>query len=166
MAINLNSVWISRAPGRPAVSVVIIATLTSAAALICLVALGRLSGHMLLVPSMAASMALIAGAPDLPLSQPRNVVGGQVLSALIGVLMGLLSHSLWAAALAGAMALGAMMAARTPHSPAAATAVIGALLVSGQAAFIAGVAVSACVLVAFGLVRARLTGAHYPAYWW
>lgn len=156
----------SRAPARPDMFTLVTSTLTAGLALSSLVLLGRLSGHMLLVPSMAASMALIAGAPALPLSQPRAVVGGQVLSALIGVGVGMISHSLWAAAVAGALALGAMMMTRTAHSSAAATAVIGALAVGGQVEFVAGAAVAAVVLVIFGLARARLTRAAYPAYWW
>ena len=58
----------SRAPVRPPVGVLIVATCVSAGALLALVALGVASGHELLIPPMAASMALIAGAPTLPQS--------------------------------------------------------------------------------------------------
>ena len=53
---------------RPPVGVLIVATCVSAGALLALVALGVASGHELLIPPMAASMALIAGAPTLPQS--------------------------------------------------------------------------------------------------
>ena len=115
---------------------------------------------------MAASMALVAGAPTLPLSQPRSVIGGQVISAFVGVLVGTFSHSLWAAAIAGGLALGAMLATRTSHSPAAATAVIGALTISGRVAFVVCAGLAAIVLVAAGVIRSKLTRATYPAYWW
>lgn len=127
----------SKAPARISFSTTLAATFTSTAALITLVGLGHLSGHLLLVPPMAACMALIAGAPGLPLSQPRHVIGGQLISALIGVTVGLVSHSLWAAAIAGGLALGAMLLARASHSPAAATAVIGAMTQTGQLSFVA-----------------------------
>src|SRR5262249_1272189 len=123
---------VSRAPARPPLLTLVVSTVTTVAGLSALVVLGALSGHVLLIPPMAASMSLVAAAPTLPLSHPRNLIGGQVIAALIGVAVGTVDHSLWAGALAGGLALGAMMATRTPHSPAAATAVIGTLAPSGQ----------------------------------
>ncbi|MFJ6079301.1 HPP family protein [Pseudarthrobacter sp. NPDC092419] len=141
------------------------ATLTSLVALTCLVLLGNLSGHLLLIPPMAASMALVAAAPQLPLAQPRSVVGGQVVSALIGIATGLASHSIWAAAVAGALAVGTTMWLKMPHSPAAATAVIGTMVTTGQVSFVICTSVAACVLVGFGILSSRLRGASYPLYW-
>ncbi|WP_306919204.1 MULTISPECIES: HPP family protein [unclassified Arthrobacter] len=134
-------------------------------ALVCLVLLGKLSGQLLLIPPMAASMALVAAAPQLPLSQPRSVIGGQVVSALIGVGTGLISHSIWAAAIAGGLALGATLWLRMPHSPAAATAVIGTMATTGQVSFVVCSAIAACILVSFGILGSQLRGAAYPTYW-
>lgn len=156
----------SKAPARPLISTVLTATLTSAAALAALVGLGLIAGHTLLIPPMAASMALIAGAPTLPLSQPRNVVGGQLISATVGLMVGLVSHSLWAAAIAGGLALGAMLLTRTSHSPAAATAVIGAVTVDGQLPYLICTGIGAAVLIVFGLIRSALMRTAYPVYWW
>lgn len=155
-----------RGPARPAVRIVLVATVTSIAALTTLVVLSAVSGHLLLIPPMAASMALVAGAPSLPLSQPRHVVGGQLISALVGVGVGCLNHSLWAAALAGGLALGAMLLTRTSHSPAAATAVIGVLTTDDRFSFVVAVGLAAAVLVLFGLIRSVLTSTSYPEYWW
>lgn len=156
----------SSAPPRPSWATLTVATLTSCGALSVLVALGALSGHILLIPPMAASMALIAGAPTLPLAQPRNVVGGQLVSALVGIMVGQVSHSLWAGALAGGLALGAMLLTRTSHSPAAATAVLGATATDGQLSFVLCAGVAAGVLVLFGMLRACLKRTLYPVYWW
>ncbi|MBC9954142.1 HPP family protein [Leucobacter sp. cx-42] len=156
----------SKAPIRPPVATLLTATLTATAALAVLVGLGMVSGHLLLIPPMAASMALIAGAPTLPLSQPRNVIGGQLISALIGVGVGTISNSLWAAAIAGGLALGAMLALRSAHSPAAATAVIGALATDQLVSFVACAGLGAVVLVLFGMLRGTLRRTPYPAYWW
>lgn len=166
MASKLSLSLASKAPARPAWSVVVVGTLTSIAALVTLVLLGMLSGHVLLIPPMAASMALVAGAPALPLSQPRHVICGQVLSALVGVSMGMVSHSLWAAALAGGISMGTMLLTRTSHSPAAATAVIGAMTTQDQVSFVVCAGLAAVILVLFGLLRATLKRATYPAYWW
>ena len=156
----------SGAPARPPLPVLATATVAAALALGTLAALSYLSGHALLIPPMAASMALVAGAPGLPLSQPRNVIGGQLISALVGVGVGLAGHSLWAGALAGGLALGAMLLTRTAHSPAAATAVIGAVSTQDQVSFVVCAGLAAVVLVLFGWARARLRLAEYPAYWW
>jgi CBS-domain-containing membrane protein len=115
---------------------------------------------------MAASMALVAGAPTLPLAQPRNVIGGQLISAVVGVLVGTFSHSLWAAAIAGGLALGAMLATRTSHSPAAATAVLGTLATSSKVEYVILAGLAAVVLVAVGWIRSALTKTAYPTYWW
>ncbi|RZU62216.1 HPP family protein [Zhihengliuella halotolerans] len=154
------------APPRPPWQQIFTSVLASTAALGTLVAMGLLTGHELLIPPMAASMALVAGAPNLPLAQPRNVVGGQVLSALIGVGVGWISHSLWAAAIAGALALGVMAATRTAHSPAAATAVIGCLATTDQASFVLCAAAASLVLAGAGWFRSRVGGPRYPTYWW
>lgn len=156
----------SSAPARPAARTLLAATVTSCAALAALVGLGLISGHALLIPPMAASMALIAGAPTLPLSQPRHVIGGQLVSATVGITIGLFSHSLWAAAFAGGLALGAMLLTRTSHSPAAATAVIGTLTTDGRLSYIVCAGFAAVVLVLFGLVRSVRGREDYPSYWW
>lgn len=160
--------WRSAAPPRPRMRVIAIALAASAVGLLTLAGLTALTHEPFLIPPLAASMALIVGAPQLPLSQPRNVIGGQMASATVGALVGLVGHSLWLGALAGALALAAMMLCRMPHSPAAATAVIGttSAAVPGWA-FVLLTGIAAAVLVAVGVVGNRLNGASdYPAYIW
>ncbi|MFB7515037.1 HPP family protein [Streptomyces sp. NPDC056144] len=157
----------ARPPARPRPRVLLLGTATSVLALTLLVALGTLLHQPLLIPPLAASMALVAGAPDLPLSQPRSVVGGQLLSALTGfAVLAVAGPGLWGAAVAGGLALGVMMCARTPHSPAAATAVIVALQGPPFWLFLGLLALAALLLVAVGLVGARATGRAYPTYWY
>ncbi|MEV0452265.1 HPP family protein [Streptomyces sp. NPDC050600] len=154
------------APARPRPRVLLASTAVSVTALLLLVALGTALHQPLLIPPLAASMALVAGAPDLPLAQPRSVVGGQLLSALTGfAVLALTGPGLWGAAVAGGLALGVMSAARTPHSPAAATAVIVTLQNPPFWPFLTLLALATLVLVATGLAGARLTGRRYPAYW-
>lgn len=158
----------SAAPPRGTVRSIAVATSTSAVALLTLAGLTELTAEPFLIPPLAASMALVAGAPSLPLSQPRNVIGGQVLSALVGVLVAYsLGNALWAAAVAGALALGVMLMARMAHSPAAATAIIGTTgtAVAGWQ-FVLLVAASAIVLVIVGMIGHRLNKTAYPVYLW
>jgi CBS-domain-containing membrane protein len=158
---------VTGAPDRPQTRALTISTVTSVAALVALVIVGTLVGEPLLIPPLAASMALIAGAAALPLAQPRNVIGGQLVSALTGfaVLM-LAGHGPWQGAVAGGLALGVMLVLRVPHSPAAATAVIVALTSPAFGKFIGLLIAATIILVAVGAVGARFKGEHYPTYWW
>ncbi|MFC9700380.1 HPP family protein [Streptomyces sp. NPDC056943] len=153
-------------PPRPRPRVLLVGTGAAVTALLLLVSVGTVLHQPLLIPPLAASMALVAGAPDLPLSQPRSVVGGQLLSALTGfAVLAVAGPGLWGAAVAGGLALGVMMCARTPHSPAAATAVIVALQAPPFWSFLGLLALASLLLVAVGLVGARAAGRTYPAYW-
>jgi hypothetical protein len=157
----------SAAPPRPTSKATVLATLTSLAALGALAGVGLLTGLPLLIPPLAASMALIAGGTALPLAQPRNVMGGQVVSALAGfAVVALIGPGAWAAALAGGLALGAMLVLRVSHSPAAATAVIVGAADPSVLPFMGLLVLAVVILVAFGIVGARLEGKKYPVYWW
>ncbi|MEU1507839.1 HPP family protein [Kitasatospora sp. NPDC005748] len=157
----------SQAPARPAPTAVLTSTATAVTALLTLAALGTLTRQPLLIPPLAASMALIAGAPALPLAQPRSVIGGQLVSALTGyAVLAATTPAYWSAALAGGLALGAMTLARTPHSPAAATAVIVTLTAPDPTRFLPLLLLATLLLTATGLAGARLTRRTYPTYWW
>jgi len=82
------------------------------------------SGHAaLLVASMGASAVLLFAVPHGALSQPWPVVGGHVISAVIGVsIASLVSNEVLAAALAVGVAVGAMHYLRCIHPPGGATA--------------------------------------------
>jgi CBS-domain-containing membrane protein len=83
----------------------------------------------LMIGSLGASAVLVYGAVRSPLAQPRNLIGGHILSALIGVVCWkLLSQHLWLAeALAVATSIALMHATRTLHPPGAATALIAVI---------------------------------------
>lgn len=74
------------------------------------------TGQAVLIGSFGATAVLVYGAIRSPLAQPRNVPGGHVLSALIGVCaQQTLGATPWlAAAMAVATALAAMHLTRTP----------------------------------------------------
>jgi len=83
----------------------------------------------LLIGSFGASAVLVYGAVRSPLAQPRNLVGGHVISAFIGVTAWTLFHRYpsLAAALAVATAIAAMHLTRTLHPPGGATALIAVI---------------------------------------
>ncbi len=83
----------------------------------------------LMLGSFGASAVLVYGAVRSPLAQPRNLIGGHILSAVIGVLCWkLLNQHVWLAeAVAVASAIALMHATRTLHPPGGATALIAVI---------------------------------------
>ena len=83
----------------------------------------------LMLGSFGASAVLAYGAVRSPLAQPRNLVGGHMVSAVIGVICWKLLHQhLWLAeSVAVATAIAAMHATRTLHPPGGATALIAVI---------------------------------------
>lgn len=84
---------------------------------------------MLIIGSFGASAVLIYGAIKSPLAQPRNLIGGHVLSALVGVASyQLFRPELWlASAVAVATAIAVMHSTKTLHPPGGATALIAVI---------------------------------------
>jgi CBS-domain-containing membrane protein len=84
---------------------------------------------ILIIGSFGASAVLIYGAIRSPLAQPRNLVGGHVLSAIVGVTcFKIFGGHLWlAAAVAVATAIALMHATKTLHPPGGATALIAVI---------------------------------------
>ena len=91
--------------------------------------LGEGADLMMMIGSFGASAVLIYGATKSPLAQPRNLLGGHVLSALIGVALYQIFHDhLWiAAATSVATAIAVMHATKTLHPPGGATALIAVI---------------------------------------
>jgi CBS-domain-containing membrane protein len=127
----------------------------------------------LLIGSFGASAVLIYGAVKSPLAQPRNLVGGHIISALTGVACyKLFGGSLWlAASLAVSFAIAFMLLTRTLHPPGGATALIA--VISGKQVHDLGfffavlpVGIGVMVLLFVALVVNNLCGDRkYPEYW-
>lgn len=96
--------------------------------------LAESSQFTLLVGSMGATAVLVYAAPTAPLSQPRNVIGGHVVSAVVGVAIRILIGDMacggscaWlSSALAVSLSICAMLVTGTLHPPGGATALIAA----------------------------------------
>lgn len=82
--------------------------------------------NIFLIGSFGASSVLVYGAIRSPLAQPRNLIGGHVVSAILGVLVAqLLPDIIWITApLAVALSIVGMQITKTLHPPGGATALI------------------------------------------
>ncbi len=126
-----------------------------------------LMAPMLIAP-MGASAVLLFAAPSSPLAQPWSVIGGNGLSALMGVIACLLvPDPVMAAALAVSLAIAVMSACRCLHPPGGAmalTAVIGggAIQNLGFGFVLWPVLGSSLLLLLSALAYHLLTGGLYP----
>ncbi|WP_018747440.1 HPP family protein [Chitiniphilus shinanonensis] len=120
------------------------------------------------IAPMGASAVLLFAVPASPLAQPWSIVGGNVVSALIGVGCGmLLGHNGLAAGIAGALAIAAMFPLRCLHPPGGAvalTAVIGgpAVAALGFGFVLWPVLVNSLALLAVALAFNNLARRRYP----
>lgn len=128
---------------------------------------------VMIIGSFGASAVLIYGAIKSPLAQPRNLLGGHVISAVIGVTAYEIFHPhLWlASSVAVATAIAVMHATKTLHPPGGATsliAVIGSEKIHNlgylYAVIPAGLGAAVMLLVAL-LVNNIPRNRRYPEYW-
>lgn len=82
--------------------------------------------NLFLIGSFGASSVLIYGIINSPLAQPRNLIGGHIICALIGVtIYKLIPDVLWlSAALSVSISIVMMQITKTLHPPGGATALI------------------------------------------
>ncbi len=129
--------------------------------------------QVMIIGSFGASAVLIYGAVRSPLAQPRNLVGGHILSAIIGVsVYKLLPGQLWlASALAVSTAIFAMHATKTLHPPGGATAliaIIGSQKIHslGYIYVVLPVGLGAIIMLIVALVINNITKhRRYPEFW-
>lgn len=122
----------------------------------------------LLVAPMGASAVLLFAVPSSPLAQPIPIIGGNVVSALVGVAVAqMLGHGALAAGVAVSSAILMMSVLRCLHPPGGACALLP--VIGGPAVFAQGygyallpVGINAAALVAVGLAFHRVSGHSYP----
>ena len=127
----------------------------------------------MIIGSFGASAVLVYGAIRSPLAQPRNLIGGHMLSAVIGVAaFQCLGYMPWlAAALAVSIAIALMHLTKTLHPPGGATALIA--VIGGDAVHNLGylyvlipVGLGAVVMLIIALLVNNLaSNRRYPEFW-
>lgn len=136
--------------------------------LLCAIGYGRGFDMPLLVAPMGASAVLLFAVPASPLAQPWSIIGGNTISALVGVAVARLIHEpVLATGIAVALAIGAMSLTRCLHPPggaAALTAVLGGPSVASTGFLFALVPVglNCVVLVGFGWLFHKFSRHAYP----
>lgn len=130
--------------------------------------------HMV-IGSFGASAVLVYGAIDSPLAQPRNLIGGHILSAVVGVFcyQYFAPFGIWfTGGMAVAAAIALMHLTKTLHPPGGATALIAVigspqLHDIGYLYAIQPVARGAFMLLIVALLINNIPkNRRYPKFWW
>ncbi|WP_051275843.1 HPP family protein [Desulfovirgula thermocuniculi] len=121
----------------------------------------------LLVASFGATAAIIYGFPESPFAQPRNVLGGHLISALVGAAAYHFLGASWVAVTLGvSLAIVLMFYTRTVHPPGGATALTAILGGQGFDFVLRPVLAGLVILLSVALAVHRCRGKHcYPTYW-
>lgn len=137
-------------------------------AVVSTLALGQDPHLPFIVAPMGASAVLLFAVPSSPLAQPWSIIGGNTLSALIGVTVRMLvPDPLLACGIAVGLAIAAMSLTRCLHPPggaAALTAVVGgpAVVAAGFGFAFSPVLVNSLLLAALAWLFHRFSGHSYP----
>jgi CBS domain-containing membrane protein len=127
-----------------------------------------LAPQLPLIAPMGASAVLLFCVPASPLAQPWSVIGGNTISALVGIACAkAIGNPLLAAPLAGSLAILVMFLLRCLHPPSGAVALTTVL--GGPAVHAAGfgfafvpVCLNSTLIVLVALIFNNLTGRRYP----
>lgn len=117
-----------------------------------------------LVAPLGASAVLVFGVPASPLAQPWAVVGGNTVSALVGVAcVHLAGTGELAAGLAVGLAIAVMFALRCLHPPGGASALLVVMTATADPRFaLYPVLLNSLLLTLAGIAYNPLTGRAYP----
>ncbi len=129
--------------------------------------LSQYSGNVWVLGSLGATCLTIFGYPDLPFSQPRNVVVGHFMSTLVGLIcLAAFGATWWGMGIAVALAMAAMIALRVVHPPAASNPVIVFLSAPAWGFLLFPTLAGAVAVVVVALIYNNLTrDTAYPKYW-
>ncbi|MBI4619677.1 MAG: HPP family protein [Desulfobacterales bacterium] len=128
---------------------------------------------VMIIGSFGASAVLIYGAIRSPLAQPRNLIGGHIISAIIGVATYKILHGhMWiAASVAVATSIVAMHATKTLHPPGGATALIAVtgsqkIINLGYLYVVIPIGLGAAIMLVVALLVNNIPKSRrYPEFW-
>jgi CBS-domain-containing membrane protein len=142
------------------VTIAVISTLM----LTVLAGTAKVTGLAVLTPPLAATAMIIASMPATPPARPRAVLGGHLVSAIVGLVAAAVpGSSPFTLVAAGGLAAGLMALGRVMHAPAAATAVLVAAQHPAPLPTVLAFTAGSAVLIALGAGIEQLTRARNRA---
>ena len=116
----------------------------------------------------ATSIVLVMGSPEVEAAQPRALIGGHIVSTIVGLLVVMVAGPQpWAAALAVGLAIAAMHVTRTFHPPAGIDPLLVVVNNMHWSFLLVPVAAGAVLLALFAFVWHLLVRRYsWPTRWW
>ncbi|MGE7826446.1 HPP family protein [Paenibacillus sp. NPDC093718] len=130
--------------------------------------LTTLAGSVWIMAPFGASCVLAFAVWDAPLSQPRNLIGGHLISTFTGlVTLEVLGDGIWAMAIGVGAAISLMGITKTTHPPAGADPLVVIMAGSGWSfLFTPVLAGSVLIVIVALLVNNAVKERRYPTFWW
>ena len=122
------------------------------------------SGYPLIAAPFGAAAVLVFAVPDAALAQPRNLIFGNLLGAIVSVVMVFIFGSEpWVMALAVATAIKLMQLTKTLHPPGGAVALVG-VMSDARASFIITPVLLGSIILLFCTIAFNnlMPGRSYP----
>jgi len=135
--------------------------------ILAILAVTKMAGHPLLIGSFGSSAVLLFGAAESPLAQPRNLIGGHLVSAVVAVaVVAMGATGMYAVSLAVGISIFLMYLTRTIHPPGGATALIGVQGHAGLSFILFPVLSGTLILLAMALLTNNIVHhRQYPKHW-
>ena len=122
----------------------------------------------LMAVPFATSIVLVHGSPEVDAAQPRALIGGHLISTMVGLLvLWVAGPTPWAAALAVGLAMVAMHATRTFHPPAGIDPLLVVVNAMPWSFLLVPVAAGALALALFAYAwHLAVRRFNWPTRWW
>lgn len=155
-------------PPRPDLKYIFATSICSMVAISVLYIVSIYTKSVLIMAPFGATCVLLFGAPESPLAQPRNVIGGHLIAAAISVfLWKLLGDNWWVIVLGVGVTIAVMQITRTLHPPAGAGPLVIITSHASWGFIFLPVLTGAIILVTCGVITNNFAkDRHYPRYWW
>lgn len=123
--------------------------------------------YPLIAAPFGATAVLVFAVPDSPLAQPRNVIGGNCIGAIVCItLVYCFGAAPWVMALAVATAIKLMQLTRTLHPPGGAVALVGAMSGASWDFLLTPVLTGSIIILLCTVAFNNLVpGRAYPKHW-
>ncbi|WP_308811482.1 MULTISPECIES: HPP family protein [Psychrobacter] len=158
---------IDTCPERLPLMIIALAWVGGTLATAMLALIGNWQNVAMILGSFGASCLLIFAYPESPFAQPRNIVGGHMVTTFTGLFfMSIFGVEWWSMALAVGTAISLMLLLRVPHPPAGSNPLIVMLGGVPWSFLITPTLIGAIVLVVVALIYNNIgRNRHYPRYW-
>lgn len=125
------------------------------------------AGTIWLIAPFGASCVLVFGVWNAPLSQPRNVIGGHLISSFIGIVIyKFMGNTPISIGIGVGLAIAIMILTKTTHPPAGADPIVAIMAGSGFGFLFKPVLLGAIIIVIIGLVINNISKIRkYPTFW-